>query len=454
MHSIAESRPIPLTPPGSAPNEQAALLAALDRAQAIVSFDLEGRVLHANQNFLDTFGYRADEVVGQHHRMFCDPAYTRSPEYLTFWERLIQGEFNAGEFRRIGRQGQDIWIQASYNPVIGSDGRVQKIVKFASDITERRLQSAEAAGKLEAISRSQAVIEFDLQGNILTANSNFLRTMGYTRDEVVGQHHRLFCEDALVRSLEYRNFWADLGEGKFQSGRFRRIGKHGATIWIQATYNPILDLDGRPFKVVKFAMDITEQVAREQQINDKVAAISAVLEELSTSIEHISGRAQQSSSLAAQTRREAQDGTRLLGQSREAILEIQKASRGVHEILDSITEIASQTNLLAFNAAIEAARAGEHGLGFSVVAEEVRKLAEKSAHAAREIVKLINETIVLVGEGSQLSEQVERAFAQIGTSVHTTSDSIAQIHQATTEQAEATRHVVALLAELQYSARH
>lgn len=454
MHSIAESRPISVTPPGSVPNEQAALLAALDRAQAIVSFDLEGRVLHANQNFLDTFGYRADEVVGQHHRMFCDPAYTRSPEYLTFWERLIQGEFNAGEFRRIGRQGQDIWIQASYNPVIGSDGRVQKIVKFASDITERRLQSAEAAGKLEAISRSQAVIEFDLQGNILTANSNFLRTMGYTRDEVVGQHHRLFCEDALVRSLEYRNFWADLGEGKFQSGRFRRIGKHGATIWIQATYNPILDLDGRPFKVVKFAMDITEQVAREQQINDKVAAISAVLEELSTSIEHISGRAQQSSSLAAQTRREAQDGTRLLGQSREAILEIQKASRGVHEILDSITEIASQTNLLAFNAAIEAARAGEHGLGFSVVAEEVRKLAEKSAHAAREIVKLINETIVLVGEGSQLSEQVERAFAQIGTSVHTTSDSIAQIHQATTEQAEATRHVVALLAELQHSARH
>ncbi|MCL7461361.1 methyl-accepting chemotaxis protein [Pseudomonas sp. NW5] len=377
----------PLT---SVATEQSGLLAALDRVQAIITFDLNGRVLHANQNFLDTFGYRPEEVIGQHHRMFCDPAYTRSPEYLTFWEHLAQGEFNAGEFRRIGRQGQDIWIQASYNPVFDSEGRVQKIVKFATDITERRLQSAEAASKLEAISRSQAVIEFDLQGNIIAANSNFLRTMGYTRED----------------------------------------------------------------KVVKFAMDITEQVQREQQISDKVAAISAVLEELSTSIDHISSRAQQSSSLAAQTRREAQNGTRLLGQSREAILEIQKASRGVHEILDSITEIASQTNLLAFNAAIEAARAGEYGLGFSVVAEEVRKLAEKSAHAAREIVKLINETILLVGEGSQLSEQVERAFSQIGSSVHTTSDSIAQIHQATTEQAEATRHVAALLAELQRSAEH
>lgn len=390
MHSIAESRSPAMPPLTSVATEQSGLLAALDRVQAIITFDLNGRVLHANQNFLDTFGYRPEEVIGQHHRMFCDPAYTRSPEYLTFWEHLAQGEFNAGEFRRIGRQGQDIWIQASYNPVFDSEGRVQKIVKFATDITERRLQSAEAASKLEAISRSQAVIEFDLQGNIIAANSNFLRTMGYTRED----------------------------------------------------------------KVVKFAMDITEQVQREQQISDKVAAISAVLEELSTSIDHISSRAQQSSSLAAQTRREAQDGTRLLGQSREAILEIQKASRGVHEILDSITEIASQTNLLAFNAAIEAARAGEHGLGFSVVAEEVRKLAEKSAHAAREIVKLINETILLVGEGSQLSEQVERAFSQIGSSVHTTSDSIAQIHQATTEQAEATRHVAALLAELQRSAEH
>ncbi|WP_284060316.1 methyl-accepting chemotaxis protein [Pseudomonas sp. NW5] len=390
MHSIAESRSPAMPPLTSVATEQSGLLAALDRVQAIITFDLNGRVLHANQNFLDTFGYRPEEVIGQHHRMFCDPAYTRSPEYLTFWEHLAQGEFNAGEFRRIGRQGQDIWIQASYNPVFDSEGRVQKIVKFATDITERRLQSAEAASKLEAISRSQAVIEFDLQGNIIAANSNFLRTMGYTRED----------------------------------------------------------------KVVKFAMDITEQVQREQQISDKVAAISAVLEELSTSIDHISSRAQQSSSLAAQTRREAQNGTRLLGQSREAILEIQKASRGVHEILDSITEIASQTNLLAFNAAIEAARAGEYGLGFSVVAEEVRKLAEKSAHAAREIVKLINETILLVGEGSQLSEQVERAFSQIGSSVHTTSDSIAQIHQATTEQAEATRHVAALLAELQRSAEH
>ncbi len=431
--------------------QQAALLEAIHRVQAIIEFDLDGRILTANANFLTTFGYTLDEVVGQHHRMFCEPAFTRTPEYLAFWEHLTHGEFNAGQFRRLDKRGQNIWISASYNPILDAEGRTVKVVKLATDITAIKLQSSESAGKLDAISRSQAVIEFDMQGNVLSANRNFLRTMGYTAPEVEGRHHSMFCNEALVRSPTYRNFWADLSEGKFKSDRFMRLGKHGAEVWIQATYNPILDMDGKPFKVIKFAVDVTEQVQREQLIQDKIKAIGEVLNELTRAIGSISSSSERSSQLASQTQQEAEDGNRLLGKSREAIVEIQKSSQDVHEIINTISDIASQTNLLAFNAAIEAARAGEHGLGFSVVADEVRKLAEKSAKAAREIATMINETIGLVNEGGHISAQVEQAFTRIERSVGNTTQSIAHINSATTEQAEATRSVSVLLAELQAS---
>nr|WP_314621596.1 PAS domain-containing methyl-accepting chemotaxis protein [uncultured Noviherbaspirillum sp.] len=426
-------------------------MTAVEKVQAVIEFDLQGRVLRANDNFLTTFGYNAQEVIGEHHRMFCDPAYARSPAYVAFWEGLGRGQFSAGEYRRVGKNGEDIWIQASYNPIFDHEGKLQKIVKFATDVTPAKLLSSETAGKLDSISRSQAVIEFDMQGNVLFANKNFLRTVGYTDTEVIGKHHSMFCEPELAKSSEYRNFWADLGEGQFKSARFKRRGKHGAEVWLQATYNPILDMDGKPFKVVKFAMDITAQVAREQIVRDKVSNITQVMEELSGSIDSISRSSQRSHDLAFQTQQEARDGNGLLNKSRQSILEIQRSSQNVHEITRTISDIASQTNLLAFNAAIEAARAGEHGLGFSVVAEEVRKLAEKSARAALEIGSLINNTISLVNEGGSLSDQVKHAFDRIERSVGTTTESISEINGATGAQVEASRNVAALLAQLHLS---
>jgi methyl-accepting chemotaxis protein len=429
--------------------DYAGRLAAVDRVQAVIEFDLQGRILSANENFLEVVGYSLAEIKGQHHRLFCDAEFAHSHEYLAFWERLARGEFHAGEFQRRTRTGKDIWILASYNPIFDADGKPYKVVKYATDITEQKRLHADIKGKLDAIGRSQAVIEFDLRGQVTSANDNFLRTLGYTPEDVIGQHHSMFCEPELVRSSEYRHFWANLAQGIYQSGRFRRRARHGAEVWILATYNPILDFNGKPYKVVKFAMDITEQVQREQAITQKVQAIAQLLTGLTNSINQIARGSEHSSGQAGQTESEAHEGSRLVESARAANQAIQTSSGEVHEIVDAIGDIAAQTHLLAFNAAIEAARAGEHGKGFSVVANEVRKLAEKSAGAAREIAKLINQTVSRVDEGGRLSVEVEAAFARIVKSVVTTRESIAGIHESTAAQATATNDVAMLLRDLE-----
>ena len=232
-------------------------ISALSKAQAVISFDPKGQILDANENFLATVGYSLEEIAGQHHRMFCEPELASSAEYRRFWAELAAGEHKEGEFKRLAKGGRELWLQATYNPIFDPSGRVAKVVKFASDITEHKLKAADDEGQLSALSKAQAVISFDPSGKILDANENFLTTTGYTLDEIVGQHHRMFCEPALASSREYAQFWADLARGEYQDGAFKRVDKSGNVLWLQASYNPIVDPSGSVYKVVKFATDIT-----------------------------------------------------------------------------------------------------------------------------------------------------------------------------------------------------
>ncbi len=250
-------------------------IAAIDRAQAVIEFNLDGTIITANDNFLQTLGYTLPEIQGQHHRMFAEPGYASSPDYANFWVKLNRGEFEAGVYKRIGKGGKEVWIQASYNPIFDDQGQPYKVVKFAMDITAQQNQSADYESKIGAISKAQAVIEFNLDGTIITANDNFLQTLGYTLPEIQGKHHRMFAEPTYAASPEYAAFWEKLNRGEFDAGRYKRIGKGGKEIWIQASYNPIMDASGKPSKVVKFATDITESKNRSAELESKMNALNA-----------------------------------------------------------------------------------------------------------------------------------------------------------------------------------
>ena len=249
-------------------------LAAINRSQAVIEFTLDGRILHANENFCTALGYSLEEIKGQHHSMFAEPSYRSSPEYRAFWEKLGRGEYDAGQYKRVAKGGREIWIQASYNPIFDREGKAFKVVKYAIDITAQKLQSADYEGQLAAISKAQAVIEFDLKGNILRANENFCAALGYALDEIKGKHHSMFAEASYRASAEYKAFWDKLGRGEYDAGQYKRVAKGGREIWIQASYNPIFDMNGKPFKVVKYASDITAQKLQSADYEGQLAAIS------------------------------------------------------------------------------------------------------------------------------------------------------------------------------------
>ena len=423
-------------------------LHAIHRAQAVVEFDLGGRVLSANSNFLNLLDYRLEDVIGRHHRMFVEPSQVVSSDYQVFWERLARGEFESGEYKRIGRDGKEVWIQATYNPIFDPLGRPVKVVKFASDVTAAKLKSAEFVAKVAAIDLGQAVIEFDLNGNVLTANRNFLAAMGYTLREIQGHHHSIFCSAAYTQSTEYRDFWLRLSEGELISSRFHRVGKFNRDVWIQATYNPIHDLNGKVTKVVKYAYDVTNEVRLEKRIAAKSQEMTESVRSLVRSIGAIASNSGVAADMASEATSAARAGFDALQKSISAISAIQTSSARVSEIVRVIGEIANQTNLLAFNAAIEAARAGQHGVGFSVVAGEVRKLAERSSVAAHEIAKLIDNSVQQVGQGAEVSREAARSFEGILSSVNRTGSSVAEIARATESQRQMAHEVSGLITEL------
>nr|WP_314385574.1 PAS domain-containing methyl-accepting chemotaxis protein [Pseudomonas brenneri] len=356
-----------------------AKLAAISRSMAMIEFDRDGVVLDANENFCRAMGYSAEEVRGKHHRIFCEEAYYRSDAYAKLWRDLAQGEPISGTFMRLTKSGQQVWLEASYMPVYGPDKQVQSVIKVAADISERVHHEHENQSLIDAIGRSMAVIEFTPQGQILSANQNFLKTVQYSLGEIVGQHHSLFCHRAEVESPAYKAFWASLNRGEFHSHRFERRNKQGQTLFLEASYNPIFDANGRLYKVVKFASDITDQVTTLRTAADSAHA---------TSVQN-DACARKGSEVVQQTVQIIEEISRDLNQAAVSIDAVSKQSDIIGTIVQTIRGIADQTNLLALNAAIEAARAGEHGRGFAVVADEVRSLAARTSQATLEIVEVV-----------------------------------------------------------------
>ncbi|MFD0912931.1 methyl-accepting chemotaxis protein [Methylophilus luteus] len=259
------------------PRDDSGQIQAIHQVMGVIEFDLQGNILAVNDNFAAVTGYSKQEIIGQHHSLFVDPDYKKSAEYKQFWEDLGRGKADNGQFRRIGKAGKEIWLEASYVPVKDESGKAFKVIKYAFDITAEKQRDAESQGQIAAINRIMGVIEFDLKGNILAVNTNFAAVTGYSKEEIVGQHHSLFVEPAYKSSAEYKQFWADLGNGQANEGQFKRVGKGGKEIWLQASYNPIFDSHGKPFKIVKYATDITVSQLRNSDYSGQINAIGKVM---------------------------------------------------------------------------------------------------------------------------------------------------------------------------------
>ena len=445
-----------------------AVIDAIDRATARIEFAPDGTILFANELFLATMKYRSEQVLGRNHRMFCDEAYANSAEYLAHWQRLRRGEPVSGRFERRDASGEPVWLEATYNPVFGPDGRVLRVVKLATDITAQIREGAEHRAMLAAIERSMAMIEFDLDGKVLDANDNFLATMGYARNEVLGRHHRVFCSAEDADTPEYTRFWERLRHGEYFSGRFRRLARNGRTVWLEASYNPVFDEVGRPYKFIKLASDIS---ARMEALEEEIANADAALERARDNA-HLAERG------TAVIARATTQMVAISGSAEDAVHtfgQLGDETGRITTIVNTIREIADQTNLLALNAAIEAARAGEQGRGFAVVADEVRKLAERTSLSTTEIAEMVTKIqngtrsavgsmqsgVAKVSKGVELANQAGDSIERIRDGaqrvtfvVNGISDSISEQSQASNDIAQKLETIAQMSEESAIAVRH
>jgi methyl-accepting chemotaxis protein len=399
---------------------------AVSRSRAVIEFSMDGRVLTANQNFLDSIGYRLDEITGVDMSFFIDPRDQDSPAYRKLWTGLKQGEFFSDEYKLLGKGGRVVFIQSTFNPIFGSDGRPYKVAAFASDVTAKKRTAADYQSQMEAISLSQALIEFELDGTIRSANNNFLHLLGYSLDEIVGKHHSMFIDENTRTSPEYREFWANLGRGKFQFGLFKRIGKGGREVYIQASYNPVFDLSGKPYKVVKFAIDATEQeqrrlAAEAVELRERVAAqerqekIDRLLEIVAAAADgdltreiNVTG-----DDVAGQM---ARGLARLLSDLRKSIGGIGETATAVASSSEELSAISQQLTGSASNAAQQAAGVATSSEQVSSNVSIVAASSEEMLASIREISKSASEAARVAKQAVTLADGTTQTVSKLGAS--------------------------------------
>jgi methyl-accepting chemotaxis protein len=370
---------------------------AINRSQAVIEFDLDGTILTANDIFLGVMGYSLAEIQGKHHSLFVEPGLRESSEYRAFWAKLSRGDYDAATYKRIGKGGKLVWIQASYNPVLDANGRPYKVVKFATDVTEQRMRQADYDGQIAAIGKAQAVIEFDLDGTIRTANANFLNALGYSVEEIKGKHHSIFVRLEDRESPEYRAFWAKLGRGEYDSGQYLRIGKDGSEVWIQASYNPILDANGKPFKVVKYATVVTEQVVKAQQLQ---AAVTETRDVVKSATE---------GDLAARIPTEGKTG------------EIESLCQGINSLLEATMALIADVKSAAQEVQSGAEEISRGNTDLSQRTEEQAASLEETASSMEQMTSSVKQTADNAGQANQLAaaarHQAEKGGAIVGSAV-------------------------------------
>ncbi|MEL4429949.1 PAS domain-containing methyl-accepting chemotaxis protein [Shewanella mangrovisoli] len=378
--------------------EAEAVVDSIKASIATIEFTPDGIILDANPLFLKAVGYSLDEIVGKHHKLFCAADYVNSSEYQQFWRELKQGQAKEGKFPRVHKNGQEIWLRATYFP-IKLDGKITKIMKTAAVITEDKYQLDAQAALFIALQKSQAIIEFSPEGNVLNANANFLRTMGYSKEQLQGKHHRLFCFDNFYQDNPH--FWDDLRRGQYKKGLFQRKNAYGDSIWLEAVYNPVMDDHGKVVKVIKFASDITQRIIKSHAIRDAAniahTTSQSTVEQANRGVQLLDATVNTSNAIAAQTHK-----------TTESMVKLNEQSQSIQAIVATISAIADQTNLLALNAAIEAARAGEQGRGFAVVADEVRQLAARTSKSTGEIAAVVDKNSQLTASATSMMNEVER----------------------------------------------